>query len=241
MEKSKLLNFIAKYSLGGSVETVEWKIDPNKISTRFMTDQQDVIGEISVDVTNSNDESISIGISNTSLLVKMLSVLEDEIELLFTTLNGNNSPNSIVLNDNTTTVNYMAADSSIIQKVPNPKKMPDFNYEFEFNRENFSDKFVKAKAAFSDIDIFTIIPSKNGVSVKLGSNENKLTLKLPSISGTASREISFDAKLLKEILVANKDASGGKFSVIEDGIGKVELFTEGYSITYYLIEKIQPS
>jgi hypothetical protein len=241
MEKNKLLNFISKYSLGGAVETVEWTVSPSSISTRFMTDQQDVIGQISVDVkTESEESSVGLGVSNTSILTKMLSVLDDTIVISFVK-NVSEIPVSIVLRDESTVVNYMVADKSIIQQVPIPKKMPDFDYEFEFNRETFSDKFVKAKAAFSDADIFTINPATNGISICLGSNENNLTMSLQSMTGTISRPISFDAKLLKEILVANKDSSGGKFSIIEGGIAKLELFVEGYSVVYYLVEKIKPS
>lgn len=241
MEKNKLLNFISKYTLGGSIETVEWTITPTSISTRFMTDQQDVIGEISVNLqTESEENSVVLGISNTSILTKMLSVLDDDISISFVK-NSSQTPISMVLNDSSTTVNYMVADKSIIRQVPVPKKMPAFSYEFEFNRETFSDKFVKAKAAFSAEDIFTINPAMSGISVSLGSNENKLTMLLESMTGTITRPISFDAKLLKEILVANKDSSGGKFSIIEDGIAKLELFIEDYSAIYYLVEKVKPS
>jgi hypothetical protein len=241
MEKNKLLNFISKYSLGGSIETVEWTVTPSSISTRFMTDQQDVIGEISVDLqTESEENSVVLGISNTSILTKMLSVLDDSISISFVK-NSSKTPISMVLKDTSTIVNYMVADKSIIRQVPVPKKLPEFSYEFEFNRESFSDKFVKAKAAFANEEIFTINPATSGISVSLGTNENKLTMLLESMTGTITRSISFDAKLLKEILVANKDSSGGRFSIIEDGIAKLELFIEGYSVIYYLVEKVKPS
>jgi hypothetical protein len=241
MEKNKLLNFISKYSLAGSVETVEWLITESSISTRFMTDQQDVIGDVSVKVKNESvEDTVSLGIANTSVLTKMLSVLDEEISIAFK-MNSANIPVSITLQDQSTVLNYMVADRSIIQQVPIPKKLPDFDYEFDFNRETFSDKFVKAKAAFSDADIFTIAPATLGIAVCLGSNENNLTMSLPNITGAISRPISFDAKLLKEILVANKDSAGGKFSIIEGGIAKLELFVDGYSVVYYLVEKIKPS
>lgn len=240
MEKSKILGFINKYSLGGSVESVELVLTPESMSTRFMTNQQDVIGDIKLITNNSkiNNET-SVGIANTNLLVKMMSVLDEDIELEILNNQHTNMPIALKISDKSTTVNYMVADNSIIQKVPVAKKLPDFDYQFEFTRETFSDKFVKATSAFSDVDIFKITPSDSGIYVNLGTNENKLQMSISNTTGTCTRPICFNSKLLKEIFLANKDASGGKISVIEGGICKIELSVQDYSIIYYLVEIVQ--
>lgn len=240
MEKSKILGFINKYSLGGSVESVELILTPESMSTRFMTNQQDVIGELKLIMENKNiTTETAVGIANTNLLLKMMSVLDEDIELQVIDNPSTNTPISIKIGDKSTTVNYMVADNSIIQKVPVAKKLPDFDYEFDFTRESFSDKFVKATSAFSDVDTFKITPFDSGIYFNLGTNENKLQMKILNIVGKCTRPICFNSKLLKEIFLANKDASGGRFSVIEGGICKIELTVQDYNVTYYLVEIVQ--
>lgn len=240
MQKAKLLSFINKYSLGGSVEIIELNLNTDSISTRFMSNQQDVIGDISVEVQNANIlDATSVGIANTSLLTKMLSVLDDEIEIEVIQNPTTKLPISIKIYDQTSTINYMVADNSILQKVPTPKNLPEFDYEFHFTRENLSDKFVKATTAFSDVNTFTLSPLVDQIAISVGSTENNIEIKIPSSKGNCTKPIAFSSKLLKEIFIANKDMTGGKFSVIESGLGKLEIFTEGYTISYYLVEIIQ--
>ena len=49
MNKTRITRFIQKYSLGGLVESVAWKAGDNKLTTRFISDDKTVLGEVELD------------------------------------------------------------------------------------------------------------------------------------------------------------------------------------------------
>lgn len=237
MEKSKLMSFISKYSLGGSVDSAQWRIHSSGISTRFITDDQNAIGDVTVDFENKNVQNeILFGIANTPLLVKMISVLGDEINVDLLTRAGT-TPEALKISDGNVDITYMIADPSIIKKAPASKDFPDPTYEFSFTREDFGDKFLKAKTAFPDEGKFTLTMTKTGLNVIVGSSMNKVSIGIKSeLIGIPTRNISFDAKYFKEMLTANKEMVSAKLSVYERGIAKVDFNHEGASVSYFLME-----
>ena len=70
MKKQNLLNFIEKYSLGGEVESVLWKIKNNTIGTTFSHPDRSLLG--SIKLNDIKLEDANIGIYTTSELVKLL-------------------------------------------------------------------------------------------------------------------------------------------------------------------------
>ncbi len=62
MEKSKLINFISKYHLGGLVNSVAWNSN-GSLSTRFISDDKCVVGEVRLN--NFNSETSKFGVYQT--------------------------------------------------------------------------------------------------------------------------------------------------------------------------------
>ena len=79
MNKVKLTRFIQKYSLGGLVESVAWKAGDGKLSTRFISDDKTVLGEIELE--NFSTTFPDLGIYTTSQISKYLPVVDEDIEL----------------------------------------------------------------------------------------------------------------------------------------------------------------
>ena len=48
--------------------------------------------------------------------------------------------------------------------------------------------------------------------------------------------ISFSAKYLREILVANKDAGTGNLEISSKGISRIVFSVDGITSTYYLVQ-----
>jgi hypothetical protein len=237
MEKHKLMSFISKYSLGGNVDSAEWKITSEGMSTRFITDDQNAIGDVFVNFQNPNiNGDIIFGIANTPLLIKMASVLGDEINVDLLTRNGV-APESLQISDGDSVVTYMIADPSIIKKAPAAKNFPDPTYEFPLTKEGIIDKFLKAKSAFTEESKFTISQKKTNLNIVVGTSLNKVSISIKDeVIGNPTRDISFDAKYFKEMLNANKDFVSAKFSVYERGIGRVDFQHEDATASYYLME-----
>ena len=73
MDKSKLVKFINKYYLSGNVNSVAVSSDGNGLSTRFVSGDKSLLGEV-----KSNNYAITeaeVGVYTTDILLKMLSVL----------------------------------------------------------------------------------------------------------------------------------------------------------------------
>ena len=76
MEKNRLYNFIQKYYLNGLVEGVKIHVKDGTISTDFITEDRSTLGHISYkDVTI---EDTTFGVFDTSQLVRMLNVLDND-------------------------------------------------------------------------------------------------------------------------------------------------------------------
>ena len=76
MNKHKLTRFINKYYLNGTVNSVVLKTnaDRKQLSTRFISGDKTLLGEMSMD--NWDFETSEIGIYSTDQLIKLLGVWE---------------------------------------------------------------------------------------------------------------------------------------------------------------------
>jgi hypothetical protein len=128
MKKQVLNTFIDKYSLNGTIESVKWVVDnKNKqIKTSSISDDKNVVSYVSI----KDDAGLSeaeIGINDTAKLKKLLGVLTDDVNITFN--KRDEKIVSLSLNSESTDVQYVTADLSVIPKVPDLKKLPPFNLE----------------------------------------------------------------------------------------------------------------
>ena len=235
MEKKKLTSFIDKYHLAGNANSVRIDIKDKKISCNFITDDQNVVGSISMDDFDIDD--VTLGVYATSQLTKLLTALDDTIK--FKVNNADGTAYSINLSDTTTDVTFMLADLSVIRQVPQMKQLPDFNVKIKLTKD-FADKFVKSKNALPETENFAIESDALGTSMILNYstlNTNRITWPTtPEGESTDLPATCFSANLFKEILVANKDAETGYIEVSSAGLARVTFTGKDYSSTYYLVQ-----
>ena len=81
MNKSKLVSFINKYYLNGTVNSVvlNSNADKKQLSTRFISGDKNLLGELTMD--SWDFETSEIGIYSTDQLLKLLGVLDSDIRL----------------------------------------------------------------------------------------------------------------------------------------------------------------
>ena len=79
MDKSKLVKFINKYYLGGNVNSVAINSDGNGLSTRFVSGDKSLLGEVKL--KNYSITEADFGVYQTDALLKMLSVLDNDISI----------------------------------------------------------------------------------------------------------------------------------------------------------------
>ena len=56
MKKNELLNFVGRYHLAGATTSVKWVAKDGKLETEFITDDQNVIGNVKTDLDLGNHE-----------------------------------------------------------------------------------------------------------------------------------------------------------------------------------------
>ena len=112
MNKQELVRFINKYYLNGVVNSVvlNSKSDTQVLSTRFISGDKTLLGDLTVDKWDFEDSDV--GIYNTEQLLKLLSVMDNDIELSLSK-SGNKSL-ALKVSDSTSSINYMLSDTSII-------------------------------------------------------------------------------------------------------------------------------
>lgn len=235
MEKAKLTNFISKYYLNGLIQSVSWNLN-DSITTKFISDDKSLVGEVSM--KGFNGEKLKMGVYNTDVLNKLISVLGNDINFKVNTIGD--KALSLTIDDNSTTANFMLSDLAVIPNAPELKQLPPFQLKVKITRD-FIDKFIKAKGALADVELFTV--SKNQKSgeyeIVIGNsntNSTRISLKVETEVVEDINPISFPTKYFREILAANKDCSGGTMQVSSEGLALVQFDIDGFDAKYYLVE-----
>ena len=240
MKKQTINTFIDKYSLNGTIESVKWVVDSanKQIKTASISDDKNVLSFVVIkDSAGLNDAEI--GINDTAKLKKLLSVLNDEVNISFNM--REDKIVSLSLTGESTDVQYVTADLSVIPKVPELKKLPPFNLEIPLTKE-FVTTFVKAKNALSDVDTLTFTKDKKDkLKLVIGFssvNSNRISIDFKPTEGkdTLGKTIHFSAKYLKEILTSNNDCENAVLKISDAGIAHVEFNNDVFNSSYYLVE-----
>ena len=234
MEKQNLNRFVSKYNLAGLVESVKWESKDGSLSTSFISDDKSVLGNVTMkefDGTNS-----TFGVYDTTKLTKMLSVLGESVDFSINDIDG--KAVSLKFKDNSTSVNYMLADLSVIPNVPDLKQLPPFNVEIKLDA-NFISKFIRAKGALADENNFTFMCKDGKGQIVLGHsniNTNRISIDVDCTCDGDVQPISFSATYLKEILVANKEATDATLKISSQGLSHIRFEIDNYESNYYLVE-----
>jgi hypothetical protein len=234
MHKIRLNRFIQKYNLAGLIESVTWKADGSKLTTKFISDDKTVLGELELE--NFNFEVAELGIYTTSNLSKLLSVLGEDVDLQVGKVEDKSISLSLVSDG--TKASYQLADLAVIPAVPDLKQLPSFDIQIELDGK-FIDRFIKGKNALSDVETFTVLTENGDLNLVIGYsnvNSNRITYKAQAGYSNTVNPISFSAKYLKEILVANKDATSATLQISTEGLAHIAFKVDDYTSKYFLVE-----
>ena len=234
MEKRKLTNFIEKYHLAGNANSVGLDVNDQTLSCEFITDDQNVVGRVTME--DFDIENVRLGVYNTSQLTKLLTALDDKIDVKVN--RAEDAAFSINISDISTKVTFMLADMSVIRQVPQMKELPDFNVKIKLTKD-FADKFIKSKNALPETENFAVESSDAGTKMILNYstlNTNRITWAVTPDTSADLNATCFSANLFKEILSANKDAKEGYIEVSQAGLARVSFKGDSYTSTYYLVQ-----
>jgi len=240
IHKNILQSIISKYYLNGLVESVKWSITQDKqLIINFISPSGEMIGSVSCD--NFNMESIDIGVSNTSQLIKLLQVTSEDLELNF--IKQNKVYTKLNISDKQFNVSYTLADLMIIPK-PATADNIDFIIEFPLALTDIN-ALIKAKNALPDSETVVISHDAldgNKIKLEFGGDieyANKVSLSISMTDDDLDFELNslYNSNIIKEILSNNKDTNYATMSLNPEGIMKLKFQKEDITSVYYLVAK----
>ena len=233
MNKYKLTRFIDKYHLGGNVNAVVINSKGDSLSTRFITGDKALLGELSMD--NWTFDEAELGVYDTEQLSRLLGVLDDDVTLNLT--QSGDKAISVEISDALSKVNFMLSDKSVINQPPPFKQLPEFQVAIKVD-SNFIQRFISGKSALPDTDTFTVLTDDDGVKLVIGYssiNTNRVTIPVETTQSSDIENVSFNANLFKDVLVANKECESATLEVSEQGLSRINFKVDDYDVTYYLV------
>lgn len=233
MNKVSITRFIEKYYLSGNCSSVVLKSDGNKLSTRFITGDKNLLGELSMD--NFSFDSVEMGVYNTEQLVKLLSVLNDKISIDL--MKAGEKAVSLKVSDSKSDINYMLSDLSVINQAPNMKSVPDFELKIKVDR-SFMTKFISGVSALPDAGNFTVISSDDDCKIVIGyaeMNTNRVTIPVETEQLSKIENVAFSSNLLKDVLTANKECESATLEISSKGLARIQFKVDDYDALYYLV------
>tara|TARA_R100001463_G_scaffold105791_2_gene160309 strand:- start:376 stop:1092 length:717 start_codon:yes stop_codon:yes gene_type:complete len=233
MNKVSITRFIEKYYLSGNCSSVVLKSDGNKLSTRFITGDKNLLGELSMD--NFSFDSVEMGVYNTEQLVKLLSVLNDKISIDL--MKAGDKAVSLKVSDSKSDVNYMLSDLSVINQAPNMKSVPDFELKIKVDK-TFMSKFISGVSALPDAGNFTVLANDDDCKIVIGyaeMNTNRVTIPVETEELSKIENVSFSSNLLKDVLTANKECESATLEISSKGLARIQFKVDDYDALYYLV------
>ena len=238
MNKIVLDTFIQKYNLGGNVNSVKWESSGDTLSTRFISPDKSLLGELTL--SKQTLPEFEVGVYDTPLLSKMLGTLADSIDFsLITPPSDDEQPVAFHLTDSVISADYVLAAIGVIPDVPELKNIPEFNTLVNIDSQ-FINSFIRGKGALADVETFAINPVDNGVEFVIGYsdiNSNRISIKAQSGAVNMTDSIVFNANLFKELLNANKECSKATLQISDKGLAHIEFNVDDFNVKYWLVSQ----
>jgi len=238
MNKITLDTFIQKYNLGGNVNSVKWESSGDTLSTRFISPDKSLLGELTL--SKQTLPEFEVGVYDTPLLSKMLGTLADSIDFsLITPPSDDEQPVAFHLTDSVISADYVLAAIGVIPDVPELKNIPEFNTLVNIDSQ-FINSFIRGKGALADVDTFAINPVDGGVEFVIGYsdiNSNRISIKAQSGAVNMTDSIVFNANLFKELLNANKECSKATLQISDKGLAHIEFNVDDFNVKYWLVSQ----
>ena len=233
MNKQKLVRFINKYYLNGTVNSVILNSNSNKLSARFISGDKTLLGELEMDKWQFEDSEV--GIYNTEQLLKLLSVLDEDVNVSIS--KAGDKSIALKVTDAFSSVNYMLSDVSIINRPPRLKEIPEFEVKIDVTPQ-FVNKFIAGKGALAETDNFTVLTDGSNTKLVIGYaaiTTNRVTLPVTTSQSSNIDNVSFNANIFKEVLTANKECESATLEVSSEGLAKIVFKVDDFSVIYWLV------
>lgn len=238
IQKLLLQSLISKYYLGIN-ESVKWVIKDNTLTIKFMSPNEDIIGEVTC--SDFELEDAELAIFNTHKLKNLTSITSGE--LLLELIKQKELITKLKISDASFNLEFSLADPLLI---PSPKQVKDYDYEviLTLEPEDISN-LVKARSALSDSSLLRLEISEDLDNQKIckfifGEGDTYSDKIIYQKRGEIKEDlpsIPFDSNTFKNILNANKDADVGYLKLFSGGLLNLQFEKETVKSNYYMVRK----
>ena len=238
MNKITLDTFIQKYNLGGNVNSVKWESDGSTLSTRFISPDKSLLGQLTL--KKQTLPEFEVGVYDTPLLSKMLGTLADKVDFtLITPPSDDETPIAFHFSDSVISADYVLAATGVIPDVPELKNEPEYKTLVNIDSQ-FINSFIRGKGALADVETFAITPVDGGLEFTIGYsdiNSNRISIKVQSGTVSITDSVVFNANLFKEVLNANKECSKATLQISDKGLAHIEFSVDDFNVKYWLVSQ----
>lgn len=237
INKTKLVNTIEKYYLNGLTESVRLVIKDKILNIHFQTAKRGVVGNISAPIELEDAE---LGIYTTTSLLKLLNILDKDIQIQYESKHG--VVDKLLIDDTQYKLIFSLSDFFVIEEVPN---IIQTEYDLIYNiEEDFITRFVECKKALDvkDNRYYFEFVEDNKAKVVLGKKDdysNKLEFNINVEYEGFPFDISyFDADPMREILVVNKNFDSAILKLNPKGLIYMKFIEGDITSEYGIIASI---
>ena len=246
MKKSLLETFIQKYALNGAINSVNLDSTDGVLSVSGTTQDMQAMAFVKNDKLSLPNGNYSI--YDTSQLRSLLGVFGQSDNINVNVETSQDVPIALKIDDSPfhTKVKFVLSDSQVIPDAPRIASLPDFDLTIPFDTD-FMSRFVKATAALSEVDTFTIVTGTQQADGHTAGGDTTLVIGYTDMNttrislgvesyGSLEKKLTFSAKYLKDIFLANKETKSGSIEVSNRGILSTKFDTDGFVSDYYLLK-----
>jgi hypothetical protein len=246
MKKSLFETFIQKYALNGAINSVNLDSTDGVLSVSGTTQDMQAMAFVKNDKLSLPNGNYSI--YDTSQLRSLLGVFGQSDDINVNVETSQDVPIALKIDDSPfhTKVKFVLSDPQVIPEAPTLTTLPTPNLTIPFDEE-FMSRFVKATSALSEVDTFTIVTGTQQADGYVSNYDTKLVIGYTDMnttrisfgvesSGGLQEKLTFSAKYLKDIFLANKETKSGSIEVSDRGILSTKFNTDGFVSEYYLLK-----
>ena len=246
MKKSLLETFIQKYTLGGAINSVNLDSTDGVLSVSGTTQDMQAMAFVKSDKLSLPTGNYSI--YDTSQLRSLLGVFGQSDDINVNIETSQDVPVALQIDDHpfNTKVKFVLSDPQVIPDAPRIASLPDSDLTISFD-QNFMSRFVKATAALSEVDTFTIVARSQQADGHTASADTTLVIGYTDMNttrislgvesyGQLEKNLTFSAKYLKDIFLANRETKSGSIEISDRGILSTKFDSDGFVSEYYLLK-----
>lgn len=234
--KNKLVDFIKKYNLNKTNETVKVVSENGDLICDFISMDSTNVGYVKM--KNVGFPDCELGIYDTSSLLSLLDFLSTDINVEFS-YSPSKMIENVTFNDGVNAIKYMTCRPDVPREVPEFDFDNEPNYEVKINIDaEFIGNYTKALSALPESQFFTIISDGKKTELLMNYNNEK--------SNTAKFKVDvvdnehFETKdtlivktdFINKILLNNRNSTNFVLNISTEGLVKLEVENGDFSAIY---------